>query len=93
MPPDHVFVSGLRLALPVAALMAIVDITLSLLGPDQPQPAADSFVHAAQDSASLATISALLMLFPLLYSEYAERTFRICETRAQSARTGKFPLQ
>ena len=72
-----VFVFGLRLALPIAALMAIVDITLSLLGRINPSLQLIHLSMPLKILASLATISALLMLFPLLYSEYAERMFRI----------------
>lgn len=57
--------------------MAIVDITLSLLGRINPSLQLIHLSMPLKILASLATISALLMLFPLLYSEYAERMFRI----------------
>jgi flagellar biosynthesis protein FliR len=72
-----VFVYGLRLALPIAALMAIVDITLALLSRINPHLQLIHLSMPLKILASLAAISVLLMLFPTIYSEFAERMFRI----------------
>lgn len=72
-----VFEIGLRLALPIIALMTIVDITLALLSRINPNLQLIFLSMPLKILASLAAISALLMLFPVIYSEYAERMFRI----------------
>jgi flagellar biosynthetic protein FliR len=72
-----VFVIGLRLALPIVALMVIVDVTLALLSRINPHL---QLIHVSMPLkilASIATIAALLMLFPVIYSEYADRLFHI----------------
>jgi flagellar biosynthetic protein FliR len=78
-----VFVIGLRLALPIVALMAIVDITLALLGRINPHLQLLHLSMPLKILAALATISALLMLFPVIYSEYADRMFRIAYALAR----------
>ena len=78
-----VFVIGLRLALPVVMLMAIVDITLALLGRINPHLQLLHLSMPLKILAALATISALMMLFPVVYSEYADRMFRIAYALAR----------
>lgn len=72
-----VLVIGLRLALPIVALMMIVDITLALLSRINPHLQLIHLSMPLKILASLATISVLLMLFPIVYSEYADRLFHI----------------
>jgi flagellar biosynthetic protein FliR len=78
-----VFAIGLRLALPIVALMAIVDITLALLGRINAHLQLLQLAMPLKILAALATISALLMLFPVVYSEYADRMFRIAYALAR----------
>ena len=78
-----VFAVGLRMALPIVALMAMADITLALLGRIN---AHLQLIHLAMPLkilAALATISILLMSFPAVYSQYADRLFHIAFTLAQ----------
>jgi flagellar biosynthetic protein FliR len=72
-----ILVIGLRLALPIVALMMIVDITLALLSRINPHLQLIHLSMPLKILASLGTISALLMLFPVIYSEYADRMFHI----------------
>ena len=72
-----ILVIGLRLALPIVALMMIVDITLALLSRINPHLQLIHLSMPLKILASLATIAVLLTLFPVVYSEYAERMFRI----------------
>lgn len=72
-----VLVIGLRLALPIVALMMIVDITLALLSRINPHLQLIHLSMPLKILASLGTIAGLLMLFPVIYSEYADRMFRI----------------
>jgi flagellar biosynthesis protein FliR len=71
------FSTGLRLALPVLALLIMVDLTLALLGRINSQLQLLQLAMPLKMLAAIATISVLLMLFPSVYSEYAHRMFRI----------------
>lgn len=70
------FVVGLRLALPIVGLMLMVEITLALLSRMNSQLHLITMSMPLKILAALATISLLLMLFPAIYSEYAESIFR-----------------
>jgi flagellar biosynthesis protein FliR len=72
-----VFSTGLRLALPVVGLMLMVDLTLALLGRINSQLQLIHLAMPLKILAALATISTLLMLFPSVYSEYADRLLRM----------------
>lgn len=72
-----VLVIGLRLALPIVALMMIVDITLALLSRINPHLQLIHLSMPLKILASLGTIAGLLMLFPVIYSEYADSMFHI----------------
>jgi flagellar biosynthetic protein FliR len=72
-----ILVVGLRLALPIIALMMTVDITLALLSRINPHLQLIHLSMPLKILASLGTIAALLMLFPVIYSEYADRMFHI----------------
>lgn len=78
-----ILVIGLRLALPIVALMMIVDITLALLSRINPHLQLIHLSMPLKILASLATISILLMLFPVVYSEYADRMFHIAYALAR----------
>ncbi len=71
------FSTGLRLALPIVGLMLMVDLTLALLGRINSQLQLIHLAMPLKILAALATISTLLMLFPSVYSEYANRLFRV----------------
>jgi flagellar biosynthetic protein FliR len=71
------FSVGLRLALPVVGLLTLVDLTLALLGRINSQLQLLSLAMPLKMLAALAMISVLLMLFPTVYSQYAEQLFRI----------------
>jgi flagellar biosynthesis protein FliR len=71
------FSTGLRLALPVLALMIMVDITLALLGRINAHLQLLHLAMPLKMLAAIATLSILLMLFPSVYSDYAGRMFRI----------------
>ena len=70
------FSTGLRLALPVMALMIMVDITLALLGRINAHLQLLHLAMPLKMLAAIATISILLMLFPSVYSDYAGSMFR-----------------
>jgi flagellar biosynthetic protein FliR len=67
---------GLRLALPIVGLMLMVDVTLALLSRINSQLQLITMAMPLKILAALATISVLLMLFPAVYSGYAEQMFR-----------------
>lgn len=71
------FSVGLRLALPVIGLMTLVDLTLALLGRINAHLQLLHLAMPLKMLAALAAISALLMLFPAVYSQYADQLFRI----------------
>jgi flagellar biosynthetic protein FliR len=70
----HVFITGLRLALPVVALLLLVDITLALTGRIQAQLQLLSLAFPAKMLASVALLAALTAVFPILFSQSAART-------------------
>jgi flagellar biosynthetic protein FliR len=66
---------GLRLALPIVGLMLMLELTLALLSRMNSQLQLISMSMPLKILAALATISVLLMLFPAVYSGYAEQMF------------------
>ena len=70
------FSVGLRLALPIVGLMLMVDLTLALLSRINSQLQLITMAMPLKILAALATICVLLMLFPSVYSGYAEQMFR-----------------
>lgn len=73
----QMFVVGLRLAFPVIGLMLMVELTLSLLSRFNAQLHLITMSMPLKILAALAVISVLLMLFPSVYSGYAEQMFRV----------------
>jgi flagellar biosynthesis protein FliR len=71
------FSVGLRLALPVVAMMTLVDLTLALLGRINAHLQLLSLAMPLKMLAAIATISVLLMLFPAVYTHYAEQLFQV----------------
>jgi flagellar biosynthesis protein FliR len=78
-----IFSTGLRLALPIVGLMAMVDIALALLGRINGNLQLLHLAMPLKILAGLATISLLLMLVPAFYSDYADRLFRIAAALAR----------
>lgn len=73
---DSLFSIGMRLALPVIGLMLMVELTLALLSRMNSQLQLISMSMPLKILAALATISILLMLFPSVYTGYADQMFR-----------------
>jgi flagellar biosynthetic protein FliR len=72
-----IFVVGLRLAFPIIGLMLMLDLTLALLGRFNAHLHLITMSSPVKILAALAAVSVLLMLFPAVYSAYAERIFRV----------------
>lgn len=70
------FSVGLRLALPIVGLMLMVDLTLALLSRINSQLQLITMAMPLKILAALATICVLLMIFPSVYSGYADQLFR-----------------
>jgi flagellar biosynthetic protein FliR len=67
--------TALRLALPVVALLALVDLALALLSRVNAQLQLLSLAFPAKMLASMALLAALAGMTPALYQEAAERSF------------------
>jgi flagellar biosynthesis protein FliR len=70
-----IFSTGLRMALPVIALLVMVDMALALLGRINSQLQLLSLAFPAKMLAGLALLTAIAGLFPRVYSSYASRLF------------------
>ena len=66
------FSAGLRLALPVLALLALVDLSLALLGRLQPNLQLISLAFPAKMLAALATLAWIAVLMPRLFRGTAD---------------------
>lgn len=71
------FSTGLRLAMPVVALLLLVDISLSLLGRIHAQLQLLTLAFPAKMLGTLALLAALSGLFLPVYQGLAERTFSV----------------
>jgi flagellar biosynthesis protein FliR len=69
------FSTGLRLALPVVALLVMVDISLALLGRINSQLQLISLAFPAKMLAALALLAIMMATFPHVYRDAAERIF------------------
>ncbi len=69
------FVTGIRLAFPITALLMLIDISLALLGRMQQQLQLLSVAFPAKMLAALVLFAALAPMIPRLFSTAAERTF------------------
>jgi flagellar biosynthetic protein FliR len=67
-------VTGVRLALPIAALLLLIDVALALLGRMQQQLQLLSLAFPAKMLATLALLAVLAPMIPRLFSSAAERT-------------------
>jgi flagellar biosynthesis protein FliR len=68
------FSTGLRLAMPVVALMLLLDLSLALMGRVHAQLQLLSLSFPLKMLASLGTIAALLSVFPLVFAKAASET-------------------
>jgi flagellar biosynthesis protein FliR len=68
-------VTGIRLALPVTALLLLIDISIALLGRMQQQLQLLSLTLPAKMLATLVLLAALAPVLPRIFSSAAERTF------------------
>jgi flagellar biosynthetic protein FliR len=70
----NMVVTGVRLALPVAALLLLIDLALALLGRMQQQLQLLSLAFPAKMLAALIILAALSPMLPRIFSTAAERT-------------------
>jgi len=73
----HVFVIGLRLALPVVALLVLVDVALALMGRVHAQLQLLSLAFPAKMLVALALLAVIFPVVPILYREMAEQAFTV----------------
>ena len=67
-------VTGLRIALPIAALLLLIDISLALLGRMQQQLQLLSLAFPAKMLAALVLLAAMAPMLPKLFDTTAQRT-------------------
>src|SRR5216684_5674726 len=72
-----VFSTGLRLALPVLALMILLDIAFAVLGRVQAQLQLLSLAFAAKMLVALAFLASVLSLYPAVFKQAAAATFSV----------------
>jgi len=72
-----IFSTGLRLAMPVVALLALVDIALALLGRLNNQLQLILLAFPVKMMAALALLTALAALFPRIYAANAREALRV----------------
>lgn len=73
---SDVFVTGLRLAFPIVALLLLVDIALALLGRIQAQLQLLSIAFPLKMLASLIVLASLTALFPAVFNNAAHRALQ-----------------
>ena len=71
---SNMLVTGVRLALPVAALLLLIDLALALLGRMQQQLQLLSLAFPAKMLAALIILAGLAPMLPRIFSTAAERT-------------------
>jgi len=72
-----IFSAGVRLALPVVALLALVDVALALLGRLNAQLQLIALAFPAKMLAALGMLAALAVLYPRIYASGARETLRV----------------
>lgn len=72
-----IFSTGLRLALPVLALMILLDIAFAVLGRVQAQLQLLSLTFAAKMLVALAFLSSVLSLYPAVFKQAATAAFSV----------------
>jgi flagellar biosynthetic protein FliR len=71
------FSTGLRLALPVVALLILIDFALALVGRVQQQLQLLSLAFPVKMAAALALLAALAPVVPKLFGTAAEQTLSV----------------
>ncbi|SPE36371.1 Type III secretion system inner membrane R protein (fragment) [Candidatus Sulfopaludibacter sp. SbA3] len=71
-----IFSTGLRLALPIVALLVMVDLALALLGRINSQLQLLTLAFPAKMMGALTLLAAIAVLFPRVYAAYASRLFQ-----------------
>ncbi len=71
-----IFSTGVRLALPVLALMILLDIAFAVLGRLHAQLQVLSLAFAVKMLVALAFLSSVLTLYPSVFEQAAQTTFR-----------------
>src|SRR5262249_42699933 len=71
----HLFLYGLRLAMPVVALLVMVDVSLALLGRLNSQLQLLSLAFPVKMLTALAVLAWMLPLFPRILTEFAGLAF------------------
>ena len=74
---SQMFVVGLRLAMPVLALLILMDLSFAILGKVHAQFQALSLSFAAKMLAGLAMMAIILATFPAIIQSAADRSFRV----------------
>ncbi|MEP6961542.1 MAG: flagellar biosynthetic protein FliR [Acidobacteriota bacterium] len=74
---SSMLITGVRLALPVVALLLLIDLALALIGRMQPQLQLLSLAFPAKMLATLAILAALAPMFPRLFATTAARTMTV----------------
>ena len=70
-----IFTTGFRLALPVVALLVMIDVSLALLGRINAQLQLLTLAFPAKMMTALAVLAAIAALFPRIYRGYAQHLF------------------
>jgi flagellar biosynthetic protein FliR len=70
-----IFSTGFRLALPLIALLVMVDLAMALLGLVNPSLQLHSLAFPAKILVTLAFLAAITAVFPQVYTDYAGRLF------------------
>jgi flagellar biosynthetic protein FliR len=70
-----IFSTGFRLALPLIALLVMVDLAMALLGLVNASLQLHSLAFPAKILVTLAFLSAIAAVFPQVYTDYAGRLF------------------
>ena len=79
---SQIFVVGLRLAMPVLALLILMDLSFGILGKVHAQFQALSLSFAAKMLAGLGMMAIILATFPTITQTAADRTFRLLTSLA-----------
>jgi flagellar biosynthesis protein FliR len=70
-----IFSTGFRMALPLVALLMMVDLSISLLGQVNSQLQLHTLTFPAKTLVTLAFVAAIAAIFPQVFTDYAGRLF------------------
>jgi len=74
---SNLFAVGVRMALPVVALLVMVDVALALLGRLNAQLQLHSLAFPAKMLTALAVLSGVASLYPRIFAEFAGQAFSV----------------